>query len=138
MFYGCIFSKGWVQTSAILVEAEIDELEYYDMDRRRRISYAPKVNYQYQYLGKYYYSDRYSWTVNYDRAERYSAAKNLVWYHVNNKPIRVYVDPDFPQNAVIERGCKSWTLKMTFIAGLVLFIIGLTAVWMFVRMRKNK
>ncbi|EPR7136368.1 DUF3592 domain-containing protein [Vibrio vulnificus] len=139
MIYGCMLSKDWMPTSAILVEAQVDKLEYYDMDRRRRISYAPKIKYQYQYQGETYHSERYSWTINYDHSERYSAAKRMVWHHVNNKPISIYIDPDFPQNSVIERGCKSWTLKVTFTAGLVLFIIGLTAIWMlFVRMRNNR
>ncbi|WP_248475645.1 DUF3592 domain-containing protein [Vibrio alginolyticus] len=99
--FGCYVSQNWNVIPAKIISAEVESLKYEDTNRRRKISYGPKVSYEYNYDGKIYVSNRYSWVKSYDNGKLHDAAKRLVYSKQKGKEIKIFVNPAKPSESVV-------------------------------------
>ena len=125
--FGCYVSQNWNVIPAKIISAEVESLKYEDTNRRRKISYGPKVSYEYNYDGKIYVSNRYSWVKSYDNGKLHDAAKRLVYSKQKGKEIKIFVNPAKPSESVVERMCDSYTSNVYIFGG----VFTLTIVSMF-------
>ena len=125
--FGCYVSQNWNVIPAKIISAEVESLKYKDTNRRRKISYGPKVSYEYNYDGKIYVSNRYSWVKSYDNGKLHAAAKRLVYSKQKGKEIKIFVNPAKPSESVVERMCDSYTSNVYIFGG----VFTLTIVSMF-------
>ncbi|MBV7296925.1 DUF3592 domain-containing protein [Enterovibrio sp. NIFS-20-8] len=125
--FGCYISQNWNVTSAKIIHAEVDSMTFEDTNRRRKIAYAPKVSYEYNYGGKVYVGNRYSWVKSYDNGELHNAAKRLVYTKHKGKEIKIFVNPARPSESVVERMCDSYTFKVSIFGGV--FILSIISIF---------
>ncbi len=123
-----MFLRNWNVIPAKIISAEVESLKYEDTNRRRKISYGPKVSYEYNYDGKIYVSNRYSWVKSYDNGKLHDAAKRLVYSKQKGKEIKIFVNPAKPSESVVERMCDSYTSNVYIFGG----VFTLTIVSMFI------
>ncbi|WP_458794334.1 DUF3592 domain-containing protein [Vibrio vulnificus] len=126
--FGCYVSQNWNVIPAKIISAEVESLKYEDTNRRRKISYGPKVSYEYNYDGKIYVSNRYSWVKSYYNGKLHDAAKRLVYSKQKGKEIKIFVNPAKPSESVVERMCDSYTSNVYIFGG----VFTLTIVSMFI------
>ncbi|EHK9068841.1 DUF3592 domain-containing protein [Vibrio vulnificus] len=125
--FGCYISQNWDVIPAKIILAEVESVKFVGMDRHRRISYGPKVSYEYNYGGKVYVSNRYSWVSSYDNGELHDAAKRLIYSKQKGKEIKIFVNPAKPSESVIERMCDSYASKV-YIFGAI-FILSIVSIF---------
>ncbi|EOK5701113.1 DUF3592 domain-containing protein [Vibrio vulnificus] len=101
--FGCYISQSWDVIPAKIIHAEVDSMTFEDTNRRRKIAYAPKVSYEYNYGGKVYVGNRYSWVKSYDNDELHDEAKRLVYTKDIGKEIKIFVNPAKPSESVWPR-----------------------------------
>ncbi|MEF2495812.1 DUF3592 domain-containing protein [Vibrio mimicus] len=121
--FGCYISQNWNVISAKIIHAEVDSMTFEDTNRRRKIAYAPKVSYEYNYDGKVYVGNRYSWVKSYDNGELHDAAKRLVYTKDKGKEIKIFVNPAKPSESVVERRCDSHHFKVSIFGGVFILSI---------------
>ncbi|HDM8167398.1 TPA: DUF3592 domain-containing protein [Vibrio harveyi] len=138
--FGCYVSQDWNVIPAKIISAEVESLKYEDTNRRWKISYAPKVSYEYNYGGKVYVSNRYSWVKSYDNGELHDAAKRLVYSKQKGKKIKIFVNPENPSESVVERMCDSYTSKLYIFGGVFTLSIAsiFIATFVFSRRKSNE
>ncbi|EGR2724569.1 DUF3592 domain-containing protein [Vibrio vulnificus] len=136
--FGCYISQSWDVIPAKIIHAEVDSMTFEDMNRHRKIAYAPKVSYEYNYGGKGYVGNRYSWVKSYDNDELHDEAKRLVYTKDIGKEIKIFVNPARPSESVIERMCDSSHFKVSIYGGvLILSIISMFIASFVFSRRKN-
>ncbi|WP_434138588.1 DUF3592 domain-containing protein [Photobacterium leiognathi] len=136
--FGCYVSQNWNVIPAKIISAEVESLKYEDTNRRRKISYAPKVSYKYNYDGKVYVSNRYSWVKSYDNGKLHGAAKRLVYSKQKGKEIKIFVNPAKPSESVVERMCDSYTSNVYIFGGVFTLSIVSMFIAAFVFSRRKK
>ncbi|RZP85534.1 DUF3592 domain-containing protein [Vibrio vulnificus] len=136
--FGCYVSQNWNVIPAKIISAEVESLKYEDTNRRRKISYGPKVSYEYNYDGKIYVSNRYSWVKSYDNGKLHDAAKRLVYSKQKGKEIKIFVNPAKPSESVVERMCDSYTSNVYIFGGVFTLTIVSMLIAAFVFSRRKK
>nr|WP_318441941.1 DUF3592 domain-containing protein [Photobacterium leiognathi] len=136
--FGCYVSQNWNVIPAKIISAEVESLKYEDTNRRRKISYAPKVSYKYNYDGKIYVSNRYSWVKSYDNGKLHDAAKRLVYSKQKGKEIKIFVNPAKPSESVVERMCDSYPSNVYIFGGVFTLSIVSMFIAAFVFSRRKK
>ncbi|HAS6300108.1 TPA: DUF3592 domain-containing protein [Vibrio vulnificus] len=121
--FGCYISQSWDVIPAKIIHAEVDSITFEDMNRHRKIAYAPKVSYEYNYGGKGYVGNRYSWVKSYDNDELHDEAKRLVYTKDIGKEIKIFVNPARPSESVVERMCDSSHFKVSIYGGVLILSI---------------
>ncbi|ENM5791947.1 DUF3592 domain-containing protein [Vibrio mimicus] len=121
--FGCYISQNWDVIPAKIIHAEVESVKFVGMDRHQRISYGPKVSYEYNYGGKVYVSNRYSWVKSYDNGELHDEAKRLVYTKDIGKEIKIFVNPAKPSESVVERMCDSYHFKVYIYGGVFILSI---------------
>ncbi|OEE60614.1 hypothetical protein A1OK_10460 [Enterovibrio norvegicus FF-454] len=136
--FGCYISKNWNVIPAKIIHAEVDSLKYEDTNGHRKTSYSPKVLYEYNYNGKVYVGNRYSWIKSYDNDELHDEAKRLVFRKKKGKEIKIFVNPENPSEAVVERMCDSDAFKSYTFGGVFIFSIVSIFIAAFLFSRRKK
>lgn len=118
---GYLTSMAWVEVDATLLSASIDSQTVTDNQTRRvSINYAANVSYQYSFGAETYTAHRVSWSKVYDTGYWYHKAQNLQSKFARGEPIKVFLDPDSPQNVVIYRDVN-WSRWWIFLFVSVVF-----------------
>ncbi len=116
--------RDWVPVQAVVVAAEVDR-----SSRRRYGSssspteevFAPRITYAYTVRGRRFESDRYSLVPEYSSDEGAVRARVAAEFAPGTS-IRVYVDPEDPSQAVIDRDARSGSVILAVLG--VAFSLG--------------
>jgi hypothetical protein len=100
---GVVTSGNWVETPCTITHSELDV--HSDSDGT---SYAIDIQYDYVFAGRNYHSDRYHFMGRFSSSGR-SSKQKVVDHYAVGQPAVCYVDPDHPDQAVLNRG---FTLDM--------------------------
>jgi len=86
-------------------------------------SYEFIVEYEYSFKGLSYSATRYSYQITYNSA-RQSGPMRLVHQYPVGSMVKVYVDPGYPENAVLLPGLNAFSF-LPFVAAVVFFAFGM-------------
>jgi hypothetical protein len=112
--------KTWVRSLARIVDSRVVE-----RSRHSSITHHPEIRYRYTYNGRDYTSDRVA-TDDVDYGWRGAAQKVADRYPVGSE-VSAFVDPEKPENALLEPGHSWFTIMALFLGGLIWAGVWLTA-----------
>jgi hypothetical protein len=101
-------TAGWPSVEGTVTSAEVVEVER----RGRAITFidSPRITYSYWVDGELFFNDVVVLGRLPDRADSEPGRRILATYLVGT-PVRVYYDPDEPQNSFLERELHNWPLR---------------------------
>ncbi len=104
-------SQGWPATQGQIIHTDVLEVKYRDDTSgmgvsgsgwKVRVSYLPKVEYEYQVLGQTYTGSRLAFGAEKGYYTRQQAEEAIARYP-EGAPVTVYYNPENPAEAVLER-----------------------------------
>ena len=108
-------AKSWRKTPCVIVSSSASE------DEQDSGLYRLVVTYQYDFAGRNYHSSRYSFSPS-SASAGYRGKKRIAERLVSGTKTFCYVDPDNPDEAVIERGV-TWDM-VAWGAFAIIFLAG--------------
>ncbi len=113
-------SQSWPNTGGVITNAWIEEKTSQDEDGDTSTSYYPKWQYTFQAGGYEYTSQRISYGAEKGYGRRGKAQEELDKFPANSR-VRVYYDPQDPNESVLRRGAKGTLWGV--IIGIILIIV---------------
>lgn len=116
-------SQSWPAVQGYITKTHIRRETEKDNDGSRITKYYPEVLYTYEFLGKEYTGDKISFGGKTKYSYEQKAENFLVQYPVG-QGIKIYYDPNNPEDAVLERKALG---KVILIIGVIFTLIAIGA-----------
>jgi len=104
-------ARFWRETPCVIVASSVSE------DAQESGVYRILVTYQYEFAGRYYSSNRYSFTIG--ATAGYGGKKRVAKRLASGARAICYVNPDDPADAVIKRGL-TWDIVFMGVFSMIL------------------
>ena len=137
--YGNIKSTHWILVDAKLLNASIKTTTTSRNSSNSTVYtyYGPQITYQYNFKGANCIGHRVSWVEGTDNGPLEQLAYEFKSYYKAGKPIRVFVNPDKPCEAIADRSVH-WSKLTTYVVMLlVLLLFGGGIMYLLLKTRKK-
>lgn len=137
--YGSINSIHWIPVDAKLLNASIQTTTTPRNSSNSTVYtyYGPLITYQYDFEGANCIGRRVWWVEGTDNGPLEQLAYKFKAYHKAGKPIRVFVNPDKPCEAIADRSVHWSKLTTSAVMLLVLLLFGGGIIYLLLKTRKK-
>lgn len=137
--YGNINSTHWIPVDAKLLNASIKTTTTSRSSSNSTVYtyYGPLITYQYNFQGANCIGRKVSWVEGTDNGPLEQLAYKFESYYKAGKPIRVFVNPDKPCEAVADRSVHWSKLTTSVVMLLVLLLFGGGIMYLLLKTRKK-
>jgi len=112
-------SQAWPAVQGTVIASWVRRKQSTDDDGSVSSSYYPEIQYQYQVLGMAYQGDKIAFGPK-SGGNRTKAERAIAKYP-NGANVKVYYQPDKPENAVLERSIT----KGLLVSGILMILVGI-------------
>lgn len=114
--------KAWIPADAVLLQASLESSRSDDSD-----TYRATASYQYYLGGSTYQSDRVAINTGSDNIGDFQEqlGRKLEWDFANGRSIQIWVNPEYPAEAVIDRSLRLSLLAFKLIFVLIFGVVGI-------------
>lgn len=138
--YGNIKSTHWLTVDAKLLNASIKTTTTSRSSSNSTVYtyHGPQITYQYDFEGANCIARRAWWVEGTDNGPLEQLAYKFKSYYKAGKPIRVFVNPDKPCEAIADRSVHWSKLTTSVVMLLVLLLFGGGIMYLLLKMRKKR